>query len=276
MTDLPDRRRSGGELPERRLSPEQFEQVIRRAAELQARGLESPDAEAMSEAEVMRIGREIGISPVHVRRALAETGSGEAVAPPGLGERLFGAAWVSASRAVPGDPESVRAALDEYMVGRERLAPVRRFTDRTVYEKARGLDLFRALTAAQDALTSSRQPTVGAGFRLRKASAVEVVFRPLEEGYTYLTLAADLGTHRTATASVGAIGGGGLGMSVAAVLAIAINPIAAVAGAPVIAGALLGTRTIHLRVAARARMHLEALLDCVERGEPLVRRPGRR
>lgn len=270
MSDLPVQRKGGPDLPERRITPEQFEAVIRRAAELQARGLESPDAEAMSETEVLRIGREIGISPVHVRQALAETTTGDAH-PAGLGERMFGPAWVAASRAVPGDPDSVLATLDEYMIRRERLAPVRRFGDRTVYEKARGMDLARMLSAAQDAFTSTAQPLVGAGFPLRKASAVEVQVRPLEEGYSYLTLAADLKNYRATAAGVGTLGGGGLGLSVAAVLGIAVDPMAAILGAPIVAGALWGSRAVHFRVADRARLHLEALLDCVERGEPLVR-----
>lgn len=268
MTNLPDRPRAE-ELPERRVTTAQFEQVIRRAAELQARSLESPDSEGMSEAEVLRIGREIGISPAHVRQALAEAGGAEH--PATWTERMFGPGWVSASRAVPGDPESVQRRLDEYMVRRERLAPVRRFAERTLYERARGMDLARVLEMAQDTLVSSSQPMVGAGFKLRKARAVELEVRPLEEGYSYVTLAADLGNYRATSAGVGAVGGGGVGLSVAAVLAIAVDPAAAILGAPVLAGGLWGGRTVHLRTAARAQMHLEAILDAVERGEQLVR-----
>jgi hypothetical protein len=275
VNNLPDRPRQDGELPERRITPQQFEQVIRRAAELQARGLESPDSEAMSEAEVLRIGREIGISPVHVRRALAESVVGDQ-GPATLGERVFGPAWVSASRAVPGDADAVLANLDEYLVRRERLAPVRRFAGRTIYEKARGMDLARILKLAQETLNASGQPMVGAGFKLRKARALEVQARPLEDGYSYLTLAVDLGNHRATTASVGALGGSGLGVAVGAVLGIAVDPLAVVLGAPVLAGGLLGSRSLHVRVAARVQMHLEALLDCVERGEPLVRPRARR
>jgi hypothetical protein len=275
VNNLPDRPRRDGELPERRITPQQFEQVIRRAAELQARGLESPDSEGMSEAEVLRIGREIGISPVHVRRALAESVVGDQ-RPATLGERVFGPAWVSASRAVPGDADGVLARLDEYLVRRERLAPIRRFAGRMIYEKARGMDLATILKLAQETLNASGQPMVGAGFKLRKARAVELQVRPLEDGYSYLTLAADLGNHRATTAGMGAAGGSGLALAVGAVLGIAVDPLAAVLGAPVLAGSLLGSRTLHVRVAARVQMHLEALLDCVERGEPLVRTRARR
>jgi len=72
---FPDRP-EGLNLPaERQLTQEQFEMVIRRAAELQARAAEDPAGGALTEAEAIRIGREIGISPVHLRRALAETGA---------------------------------------------------------------------------------------------------------------------------------------------------------------------------------------------------------
>lgn len=270
MSNLPDRPREGEALPERRVTNEQFEQVIRRAAELQARGLESAESDSMSEAEVLRIGREIGISPVHVRRALAEAGGGE-TRPPTLAERMFGPGWVSASRAVPGDPTAVRDKLDAYLSRRERLAPVRRFPERAIYEKARGMDLARVLEMAHDSLGPSGQPVVGAGFKLRTARSVEVAVRPLEEGFSYVTLAADLGNSRATSATVGAVGGGGLGLSVAAVLAIAVDPAAAVLGAPVLGTALWGSRAVHLHAAARAQMHLEAILDAVERGEPLVR-----
>lgn len=276
MANLPDRPSAGESLPERRITTEQFEQVIRRAAELQARGLESSDAESMSEAEVLRIGREIGISPVHVRRALAETGGAE-TRPATLAERVFGPGWVSASRAVPGDPDAVREKLDTYLARRERLAPVRRFPERAIYERARGMDLARVLEMAQDSLGPGGQPVVGAGYKLRTARSVELAVRPLEDGYSYVTLAADLGNSRATAAAVGAVGGGGLGLSVAAVLAIAVDPAAAVLGAPVLGTALWGSRAIHLHAAARAQMHLEAILDAVERGEPLVRpRPARR
>lgn len=274
MSNLPDRPRAE-ELPERRITTAQFEQVIRRAAELQARSLESPDAEAMSEAEVLRIGREIGISPAHVRRALAEAGGAEH--PVTWGERMFGPGWVSASRAVPGDPDAVHRRLDEYMVRRERLAPVRRFADRTLYERARGMDLARVLEWGEEMLSGSSQPLVGAGFKLRETSGVELEVRPLEEGYSYVTIAADLGSHRATSATIGTVAGGGVGMGVATVLAIAVDPAAAILGAPILAGGLWGSRAFQLRTAARAQLHLEAILDAVERGEQLVRtRPGRR
>ncbi|RMH12724.1 MAG: hypothetical protein D6701_13175, partial [Gemmatimonadetes bacterium] len=59
------------DLPERRISRREFEAVIQRAAELASSEPEAGDA-GFTEAEVLRIARDVGLSPHHVERALAE------------------------------------------------------------------------------------------------------------------------------------------------------------------------------------------------------------
>lgn len=244
--------------------------VIRRAAELQARAAEDPAGGALTEAEAIRIGREIGISPVHLRRALAETGATD-VAPASLADRTLGPGWVRASRTVMGSANEVRTELDRYLVGRERLAPVRRFPDRTLYSKARENELVRIIQITQESLQSrKRQPLVGAGFKLRRAAQVEVAVQPLEEGFSYVSLAADLTNLRTGMAITGASLGGSLGIAAAAVLGVAIDPFAALLGVPLLPGAMVGTRMAQVKTAVHAQTHLESILDCLERGEPLV------
>lgn len=267
---FPDRR-DGSNLPaERTLTQEQFEMVIRRAAELQARAAEEAGGGALTETEAIRIGREIGISPQHLRRALAETG-GAAEAPPGLAVRLFGPGWVHASRTVPGNEGAVRDQLDRYLLNRERLAPVRRFPERTTYARARGNELVRILQLTQETLMSRRQqPLVGAGFKLRRAQEVAVAVQPLEEGYSYVTIGADLSNLRTGLAVTGAALGGGAGLTVAALLGVAIDPAAALLGVPLVPGTMWGTRMAQVKTAVHAQTHLESILDCLERGEPLV------
>lgn len=277
MSQLPDRPAGPGASPERKLTPEQFEAVIRRAAELQARGTEeaSPDG-GVSQAELIRIGKEIGIAPQYVQRALAET-----VTRPGaeasLADRVFGGSVVEASRAVPGDVESVRAHLERYMVDREWLAALRRFPDRTVFQRARGFDVAKIIVVVQDAVGgASKQPQVGAGFKLKNAHRVEVAVQPLEEGFSYVTLRVDLRNYRLGFALGGVGGGGSVGLGLGAALAVAVDPAAFLLGLPVIGGAVWGFRFAQLHVLDHAQTHLESLLDCLERGEPLVRtRPGR-
>lgn len=277
MSQLPDRPSPTAPVPERRLTPEQFEAVIRRAAELQARGAEeSSDASGVSRAELMRIGREIGLSPQHVQQALAET-VGRGATDASLKTRLFGPASAAAGRAVPGTPDEVRAHLDRYLVERECLAVMRRFGDRTLYHKARGFDLARVAVIVHDVVGgASKHPQVGAGFKLRNAHRLEVSVQPLESGYSYVSMAADLRNYRTGFAVAAVGGGGGAGIAVATALAIAVDPVAAVLGLPVAGGSLWGFRSLQNHYVDHAQTHLEALLDSLERGEPLVRsRPPR-
>ncbi|MBW3630376.1 MAG: hypothetical protein KY464_13905 [Gemmatimonadetes bacterium] len=272
MNRLPDRPRPDAPVPEPRLSPEQFEAVIRRAAELQARSAEqSLDESGVSRSELVRIGREIGLSPQHVQQALAET-VGSQPTDVSLKARLFGPAAASAGRAVPGAPGAVRAHLDRYLVEREWLSVMRRFADRTLYQKARGFDLARVAGLVQDVVGgASRQPQVGAGFKLRNARRVEVTVQPLEEGYSYLSISVDLSNYRTGFAAAGIGGGGAAGIGVASVLGIAVDPAAALLGVPVAGGSLLGFRALQGHCVDHAQTHVEGLLDCLERGEPLVR-----
>lgn len=252
------------------MTQEQFEMVIRRAAELQARAAEDPAGGELTEAEAIRIGREIGISPQHLRRALAETGTA-AEEVPALAARVLGPRWVQASRTVPGDPDEVRNHLDQYLVNRERLAPVRRFPDRTVYGRASGNELARIVVMARETLMARKQqPLVGAGFKLRRAEKVEVMVQPLEDGYCYLTIAADLGNIRTGLALGGASVGGSLGVVAATFLGMAVDPLAALLAVPLLPGAMLGSKMAQVKQAVHAQTHLESILDTLERREPLV------
>lgn len=246
-----------------------MEQVIRRAVELQAGASERVADEAITESELIRIGQEIGVSPQYMQRALAEA-AGPPAAPASLAERLLGAGWVRAGRAVPGEADAVAEHLDRYLTEREWLTPVRRFPGRTVYVKASGMDLTRLLQVVED-VAGTRQPRVGAGFKLKQARQVEAEVRPLEPGYSYVALAADLTAQRAGMAAVGGVMGGGSGLAVAALLGVAIDPAAALLGLPLLGGGMWAGRAAHLAQLNKAQTHLESLLDCVERGEPLVR-----
>lgn len=275
MAQLPTRPGDSGAPPERRLSSQQMEAVIRRAVELQAQAATSDAEEGISEAELLRIGREIGVSPQLMQRALAET-VGAAPAPRTTADRLLGPTRVAASRTVPGDADAVRAHLDRYLTRREWLAPVRRFPDFTVYEKARGGDLARALAEVQNVFGGGTQPPVGAGYKLRSARRVEAVVQQLEPGYSHVGLSADLGSTRAGALAGGAVGGGVAGTAVAVVLGIAVDPVAALAGLPVLAGPLWGARALYHNTVERAQLHLESILDALERGEPLLTERARR
>lgn len=275
MTNLPDSPRPPAAPPERKLTPEQFEQVIRRAAELQARGSDDSANDGISHSELIRIGREIGISPAYLQRALAET-AGASSAERTMPEKLFGPGGARAARTVPGEASAVGAQVERYLVEREWLAPVRRFADRTVYQKGRGIDIARVVTSALDVVVSSKQPQVGAGYKLRNARQVEVAVQPLEAGFSYVTIQVDLRNARAALGAAGIVTGWGGGIAVAAVLGVAVDPAAALLGLPVLGGSTLGFRAIQRHTVEHAQTHIESLLDCLERGEPLVRSRGAR
>jgi hypothetical protein len=259
-------------LPARRLNTEQMEAVVRRAVELQTREADSSADPGLSEDELLRIGGELGIGAAHMRRALAEVAVGTP-APGGVGARFFGEARIGAARAVPGRPDTVRAHIERYLIESQYLAVLRRLPDVTVYEKSSGLqvELTRAMDATRAVLGGrGAAPRVGAGFDLRTARTVEVSVTPLEEGVSWVSFTIDLGNQRTGY-WVGINSGFGVAaLTGATVAAIAIAPPAALIALPVMAGSAWGTRIAYDRIIQRARLHLEALLDHLERGESLL------
>jgi hypothetical protein len=270
---VPSPRRS--ELPARRLTTEQMEAVVRRAVELQSLDADGSSDPGLTEDELLRIGGELGIDRGHMRRALAEVAVG-APAAGGMGARLFGPARVRAARAVPGRPEAVRAHIERYLVESQYLAVLRRLPEITIYEKSRGIqvELTRALDATRAVLGGRGVgPRVGAGFDLRSARTVDVSVAPFDDRTSWVSLGVDLGNQRTGYWA-GINGGVGVGaLTAGAIAAVAIAPPAALIALPIMGGAVWATRVAYERVHERARLHLEALLDHLERGEPLV--PGR-
>jgi hypothetical protein len=269
MSDAPRPPTPGSRLPARRLNTEQVEAVVRRAVELQTLEDDTTGGAAVSDEELVRIGGELGIAPGHMRRALAEVTSG---ATPEPGGGLLGAARTSASRAVPGSADVVRSHIERYLLESQYLAVLRRLPDRTIYEKSSGFHVGMArVMDATRGVVSGRKPTrIGAGFDLRTARALEVSVTQMEEGVSWVTLTLDLGNQRTGywagintTAGLGAVAAG-----VSAGLMIA--PPAALVALPIMAASIWGTRSLYGGVVKRAHMHLEALLDHLERGESLL------
>lgn len=271
MSQLPVVPGGGESDAERRLSPEQFEQVIRRASELQAKKADDASPEGISQHELIRIGREIGIAPQYVQQALTETLSDQSGVPSRV-DRVFGPPSVVAMRTVPGNADAVREHIDLYLREREWLAALRRFPNRTIYRKARGVDLLQIVNMTRDLIRGrSSQPQVGAGFKLKDAKEVVVQVDPLEDGYSYVTLTVDVRNYRMGYGAAGLLGGGGGALATAVPLGIAVDPLAALLGLPVLGIAMWGFRAGHLHVANHAKTHLESLLDTLERSEQLVR-----
>jgi hypothetical protein len=126
-----------------KLSRPQLEDVLRRAAELEAgrtsaAGQDDPGNE-LEEQDVVRLGVEAGLSEGSLRRALGEMKRGElVVAEQGALAVTLGPGQIVVSREVPGPAEPVQRAVERFL--REQLMTVRRHHgDRVEWERARGL-----------------------------------------------------------------------------------------------------------------------------------------
>jgi DNA-binding transcriptional ArsR family regulator len=126
-----------------RLSRPQIEQVLRRAAELEANrpggDPEDGGATALSEQDVLRLGEEAGLSEASLQHALAELRRGHLVPLDRDGlDRALGSRQIVVTREVPGPAAPVRRAIERFL--REQLMTVRRHHgDRVEWERARGL-----------------------------------------------------------------------------------------------------------------------------------------
>jgi hypothetical protein len=183
---------------ERALSRAALERVLARAMQLHVRGDEAADArsDTLSEARVLEIAREVGITPEAVRQAIAEERARE---PLSLAQResdaMLSDPTVSAARVIPGSPGELLGRLEALLARDESLGVVRRFPDRLVLEPKRGLmdQMARAMDFG------------GKGYYLSRASEVVVSVGGVDARRTHVALAADLGRARTSQISVTAV-----------------------------------------------------------------------
>lgn len=246
-----------------------LERVLGRAAELQAGGGDT--REVISEADLLEIGREVGLSPEHLRQALAEERTRVTLAPEhGVAARLAGPAQAVASRTVAGTPSSVLAALDAWMQREECLQVKRRFGERLTWEPRQDLlgSIMRGVKLG------------GRGYALARASEVGATVTAIDASRVLVRLDADLTVaRRQRLAGGGALVGGGVAggsaFAVAAVVANATLLVLPLALIPVAVGAGIGYAVARGHRAQVARLHvaLEQVLDRLEHGE-LKRAPS--
>jgi hypothetical protein len=230
--------------------------VIRRAAELQASQSDDvSDGEGVSEVEVIRIGQELGLSPEHLQRAIAETAG--ARPEQGFLHEVFGPETARASRLVRGDPGKVLRTLERYLVDREFLVVQRRFPDRVVFTRATGI--LASMGRAVSQTLSRAQPL--------DVENLDVSCRSLDDGSAWVSIATSLRVNRNTVAASSFVGGG-MGATVAgAVLGIAIAPPVALVALPVLGASVFGGRAYYAGVVRDTGVRLESLLDRLEHGE---------
>lgn len=248
--------------PEAPLSSDQLERVIRRAAELQTAREVLP--ETLEDAEVVRIGVEVGLHESHVRQALlelrAETMVPRAPEENSLPQRLWGPAFIHASRVVPGDRDEVQGRLRDYLRLGESLRQVRDRPGLSFWEPAS--DLISQIRRGLD--------VGGHGFALARAKRIEVAIQELEPGRCLVTISADLRNQRAEHAGGWYTGAGFTTAGVTAgLVAGAGAPLLLVL--PLVAGTAFGGSTLFARRTLRSELEkielaVQGLLDRLEGG----------
>lgn len=239
-----------------------LERVLLRAAELHAANSETP--ETMSEADLLALAKEVGISPVAVKQALAEERM--RVAPPevrGAAAMLAGPALFTSSRVVAGNAREILDRLDKTFQRDENLSEVRRFPDRIVWAPRGGL---------AGALHDVAAGLGGRTRSLHKANEVSASVVQVEPGKVHVRIEASFVGKRETAIYVG-LGGVLAGGAAAAILgALNVWPSLSI-GAGLVLGGLpwIIARSTYRGSIGRAQLGLEQALDHLEFGEPKKR-----
>lgn len=247
-----------------------LERVLARAAELQA-GQAEP-AEEMSEAQLIEVGKEVGISAEHVRLALAEERTRVQLPEErGVVGGLFGGEGVAASRVIVGSANELLARLDDWMQKEEALRAKRRFSDRLTWEARRDFlgTVQQGLNFSGRAYALSSADEVGA--TIVAVDATRCMVR-LDAAHAHSRQRNVLGS--SLLAGGGVLGAGGI-MALATLIPEGSVLFGALLGTlPATAGAALGYAVARgqRRRVARAQLALEQILDRLERGE--IRKPA--
>jgi len=235
--------------------------VLARAAELQGKTGDTGDpAEEFTEDQLIELGKEVGLTPQHLRQALAEERT-RSVLPEeegGVASRLFGPSRISAARTVPGRAADILGAIDNWMQRQELLIVKRHHAERIVWE------------ARQDFLVGVKRAlrVGGRDYALSRAFEVSATAIGVDDQRVHVALEADFRTQRrsaVAQSGVGVVFGAAIAGSLLIVGAIPLVALAPAVIAPVIG--VTGARVMHNHVVTRAQLALEQLLDRLERGE---------
>jgi hypothetical protein len=247
-----------------------LERVLARAAELQTRHGEAPDPQeafdSLSEDQLLEIGREAGLSPQHLKLALAEERTRVAVASPSsiTGADALRSGVATASRTIAIRAGDVLPALDQWMQRKECLAVKRAMPERIVWEPGGGV------------MNAAKRLISGQGLSLAGAHEVSATVIPVDERSVLVRLDANMIPVRSAATRDGVLLGvlGGVGtaatLAIGTVATIATTVLIPIAIVPALALGSAGwwqARRRFVRAMERAQVALEQILDRLERGE---------
>lgn len=255
------------------LDRDALDRILRRAGELQVSAADP--AEQMTEEQLIALGQEVGLTPQHLRQAIAEERTRPALREePGFTDRWVGPRVVSARRVVRGSREQLLSRLDDWMRREECLQVKRRLVDRIVWEPRRDFlgNIKRGLNLG------------GRSYHLARAHDVAATAVTIDATTTLVQIDADLRPARaarvrggSAVATTGTVAGASMvGIGIALGLAIPLLPMIAIGAIPVAAGAGIGVSIARgfRATAERVQLSLEQALDTIEHGEPLRPRVG--
>ena len=250
--------------PTRRLDRAALDRVLARAAELQSSSIEGGESGALTEAEILQLGQEAGMSPEHLRQAIAEERTRSAAPDDtGFAASLIGPATVRASRIVQGAPRELLEVIDAWMQKQECLKIKRRVNERIVWEPRNDL-----------VANIQRGFKLGGGeYALNRAAEVSATATVVDASRTLIALDASLAQYRGKLGmTTGIVGGLGAGASVVGVVLGVFMPVAIIPAVVVAPVAWAVSRSAQAKAVDRGQLALEQLLDHLERGDH--RRPG--
>jgi hypothetical protein len=241
---------------EQALSRAALERVLARAAQLQAASGEDDESGAMTEEQLVELGKEVGLSGELLRQALAEERSRTLLpAESGWLASVTGVSAVTAARTVPGTPAAVLGAIDAWMQRSEALQVKRRFADQLVWEARR--DIFSVIRRTI--------PIWGRGFELIPANDVSAIVAAVGPNRAHARIVADFSVARSRRATSGAALAFAMLLITAPLIAIGVAPVlAAIPSALAALLALFITRRQYRQLVSRAQVSLEQALDRLE------------
>ncbi len=245
----------GGGLPARRLSTQELEAVIRRAVEIQAAG--GATDEGISEGEVLRIGQELGLDPVSVRRAITDV-RGRPPEERGVLAKTMGPGSIRAARTVRRPAAAVGLLVEEYLLKCEYMLVQRRFPDRTRYVRGTGVAAVMGRAARK----------FGASHAAMDLPQLDVSVSALDADSCLVEVTVDTGGMRAGLAAGAAAVGGTAASGIAAfALATTVMDPVALLGLPALLASWAGFRGIYGAVRHSTQDKLESFLDRLEHNE---------
>jgi len=233
-----------------------LDRIIHRAADLQAG--ERDIGEVLTEAQLMQLGDDVGISAAHLRQAMLEERT-RALIPRETGAvtRLVGPRRITAERVITGEPTVLEAKLNDWMSEGELLQVKRRYPDSTSWERKEG------------AWASLRRSLGVGGRKYLLARAREVVTRVtvIDSQRGLVQLMADLSNTRNeyllgSGLTLGsAIATSGIAIVIGVMAPVAVIP--AVVGIPIAYSIARDRR----RQMEKFQVALEQILDKLEHGD---------